>query len=788
MKCIACFWRLVFLCLPGWFILTLPADLFSQDVKPVPAGGEASPDTVFKEFLLEMSLEEIMGIEIDAGSYMASRRTDVPVSLTLIEREDIAITPARNLLDLLEVYVPGAIFVNHWKGPRIGIRGVMGDQNTSYLLLLNGENINLKTTMGPFFEIQNRDLNDISRIEIVRGAGSVTYGSGAIGGVIHIHTLSENEKSSPFEAGVEGNSVYRYGNFYARGAYAKKDLSLSWYASLNASAGEKNPMFFYVDRAHGYGYGFMGNQWGNKGLGTPAKAFYGDLWGKPQKKLQLDLRIKKSLGLWMRYSDNYFMNQQQEARAKDGPAFPGLTGKMFISALDFSPRLKENLQFTSRLGFSSKSNREISFYQGEAEVRDHITQRNYSYSENEGFLNLKLNYRPFSRFDFAAGGDFRYLYLGPEWGMGREDFINSFPPPLRFTVYDSLQSGFYQKYGSMGIVSQIDETIGAWQFSGFLEARVNIFHALDLIGSARVDKHEFSEYAFSPRVSLIGRLTERQRLKLTGQKAVRLPTFNELYTFNVFTNEDVSPEISQGIELMYNYQLNADWYIDFCAYYNSIEQIVWLAEGYPDIAGRFEVAGLESGMNYRGRKLQIAASYSYVRQLNWEPVKPLEAWLVNIGDDSLSYTLPDYGNNRLNNIPGHSIKFHANYRPGPRFTLHVNARYSAAWGQADMMESFKEIHNEYGAAHTRQEYEDIYSMMKDYGYTRPSFSSNLAVVFYPGSQRKQSLSLEMMNILSYNHIRYVFQYWEAGNNRQYPRQAGFLLEPFSLSLAWKYKL
>lgn len=121
---------------------------------------------------MDMSFEELLNVYIILGTHTPSTLSELPVSVTRIDQNAIEVTPARNVLDLMEVYVPGVSFVNHWLGPRIGIRGVLGDQNTSYLLLLNGINMNMKTSHGPFFEIQNRDLNDIHSIEIIRGPGS----------------------------------------------------------------------------------------------------------------------------------------------------------------------------------------------------------------------------------------------------------------------------------------------------------------------------------------------------------------------------------------------------------------------------------------------------------------------------------------------------------------------------------------------------------------------------------------------------------------------------------------
>ncbi len=121
------------------------------------------------EDLFEMPFEELMNLEVRTGTLTGMSASKAPVLVTSICAEEIAATPARNMPDILEIYIPGSTFVSHFNGPRIGMRGISGDQNYSFLLLVNGKNMNLKTSDGPIFEIQNRDMNDIEQIDIIRG-------------------------------------------------------------------------------------------------------------------------------------------------------------------------------------------------------------------------------------------------------------------------------------------------------------------------------------------------------------------------------------------------------------------------------------------------------------------------------------------------------------------------------------------------------------------------------------------------------------------------------------------
>ena len=82
-------------------------------------------DKASAEDLTDMSLNELMNVEVYVPATITEKNPmKVPASVTVITAEDIARTPARNILDLIEIYVPGALWMNHSVGPLPGIRGI----------------------------------------------------------------------------------------------------------------------------------------------------------------------------------------------------------------------------------------------------------------------------------------------------------------------------------------------------------------------------------------------------------------------------------------------------------------------------------------------------------------------------------------------------------------------------------------------------------------------------------------------------------------------------------------
>lgn len=740
-----------------------------------------SKDTLTAKDLTLLSFDDLLRVEVKSASLTGIEKIKTPGSITTITQEDIKSTPYRNLLDLLEVYVPNASFTNHWLGPRIGIRGVMSDQNYSYLLLVNGENMNLQVENGTFFEIQNKDLSDIEKIEITRGPGSVVHGPGAIGGVISI-TTKNSKSADKANIGINQNFTYRYSTLRGNYFINKKDFTAYLYGSVTKSRGIENPEFYYVDRAHGYGYGYMSETWGNKGLGTPAPNFYSDFQNRPEVKINLEIDFLKELKFRARYTSFSFIKQQQKAFASAGPAFPGLYGQQFSSSLINNHKFSDKLKLVSSLGFQSLSHGNITLFQGEEKPFNDITQRQNSYSENKITLRSILSYSPNKKLKMALGSEYNFWYYRPEWGKAKNSFVVDFPAPIKFAVLDT-SSGFYSQYNPSGIVSYMDKGIVANQASAFFELNYQPLKNTTLLASGRLDKHNLADMAFSPRLALIQQLNKNNYLRLIAQQSVRLPGFRELYATDFASGKVPAPEKLQGVELILTHIQRKNLTMNTSVFYQSIDQIAWV-EDKSDLVGTYETAGIEADVSYKNRNFKIALCYSYIKQLAWKPENEVGAYLSRIGLDSLDIPLVDAGKNRIYNFPQHQIKLVTSYSLNKSLNIHFNGRFASGYGQLEMLNIFKSVHDEYGIEETRNEMAAIYDDIMDKGYGKSSFTSNLSLNYkLPFKKIDLSVTAWVMNLVAFNNIRYVYQHWEEGNNRQYPRQIGFVQEPLSLGMS-----
>lgn len=142
-------------------------------------------------------LDDLLNTRISTAAKYEQRVTDVPASVTVITAEEIARNGWRTLADVL-ASVRGIHLTYDRDYTYLGVRGVglPTDYNNRFLVLLDGQpmleavsgSIDVGTALGV-------DLSTLSRIEFVRGPGSVIYGSGAMFGVINLIPKGEQESS-----------------------------------------------------------------------------------------------------------------------------------------------------------------------------------------------------------------------------------------------------------------------------------------------------------------------------------------------------------------------------------------------------------------------------------------------------------------------------------------------------------------------------------------------------------------------------------------------------------------
>lgn len=204
----------------------LAGDSLQAGGDPPPAAGTAAAQTIF----------------ITATRH-AMLATDAPASLSVITRRDIEARGADNLFEAVRGE-PGISLEGRAVGGR-KVFSIRGMQSRQALVLVDGKRIGASDGVvgSSDFQYDWIPVEDVERIEIVRGPMSVLYGSEAIGGVVNIITRQADD-TWRFGATAEGSHADggRGGSGWRFGARADGPLGSDLFLRAGVAAAAVDPV------------------------------------------------------------------------------------------------------------------------------------------------------------------------------------------------------------------------------------------------------------------------------------------------------------------------------------------------------------------------------------------------------------------------------------------------------------------------------------------------------------------------------------------------------------------
>jgi len=134
------------------------------------------------------SLEELMNIEVTSVAKKEQPLSKTGAAVFVISAEDIRRSGSNNIADVLRI-APGVevaqIDANQWA---ISIRGFNSLYSNKVLVLIDGRSVYVSSFSGVFWDQISVPLENIERIEVIRGPGGTVWGANAVNGVINIIT------------------------------------------------------------------------------------------------------------------------------------------------------------------------------------------------------------------------------------------------------------------------------------------------------------------------------------------------------------------------------------------------------------------------------------------------------------------------------------------------------------------------------------------------------------------------------------------------------------------------
>jgi len=177
------------------------------------AKSETDKETI--RYLKSLNLEDLAGLEVTSVSKKTEKLSDAAAAVFVITEEDIRRSGATNIPEALRM-VPGVqvahIDANKWA---VTSRGFNGSFANKLLVLIDGRTVYSPLWSGVFWNIQDTMLEDIERIEVIRGPGASLWGANAVNGIISIIT----KKVKDTQGGLISGGIGTEERFFAHARY-----------------------------------------------------------------------------------------------------------------------------------------------------------------------------------------------------------------------------------------------------------------------------------------------------------------------------------------------------------------------------------------------------------------------------------------------------------------------------------------------------------------------------------------------------------------------------------------
>lgn len=493
-------------------------------------------------------------------------------STTVITAEDLKKSGKEMVVEAL-AEVPGLDVVQNGgvgKNASVFIRGANSEHT---MVMIDGVEINDPMSPGRSFDFAHLTIDNIDRIEVIRGPQSTLYGSDAMGGVINIITIKGTGKPK-FSIGAEGGSY----NTYRESAGVRGGTK-----SVNYSLG--------ISRFDSKGYSTAGEKYGNT-----EKDGYGN--SSISARLGFNVFENFNIDFIARYTDAKNDLDNKSGEGGDDPNYTSHS-KQFVFNTQADLSLL-NGKWEQKIGFSfSNNDRDYqndkdslhpsdslqSFYKGRILK---IGWQNNLFLHKSNTLILGVEYE-------NEKGESEYAW-DSAWGPGN----NIFPEKSANTI------GFY-----------IQDNITVWE---------KLFVTLGL----RSDHHNLFGSEVTYRIAPAYIFNTNTKIKATYGTGFKAPSLYQLYApataWGPIGNENLGPEKSKGWDIGVEQYLFENRLMFGVTYFqNEFENLIefdW-QKGYVNISGA-ETSGIEIYISSRfNKRLTLSSSYTYTKTKDKETEEQL---------------------------------------------------------------------------------------------------------------------------------------------------------------------
>jgi len=551
-----------------------------------------------------------LGVIVITPSRLEQPLRDVPVATSVITEEELKTSNAKTVAEVLEV-VTGAEVKNYGSlgaSASISLRGSLANR---VLVLIDGKSINSISTGEA--NLSQISLEDIQRVEIVRGPTSHLYGANALGGVVNIITKEPPQK-------LVNRAEISYETFNTQ---VYKFESGSSFGNL--------------------GYLITGGKKKSDGLRRNSDYDANDITGKFTYNFREDIATTMSL----RYHDSELglpgSKPQKGTAAKYGDEnitslYDRQKDKNFVCDISLELPVMENSKLSTKGYIDNRKMKNHS-------IKDSWTWPPVKLEEDDKYItNVKGGYIEYKH-NFS---DKMTILLGMD---GHHD------------EFDAKRNIIRTDTGKLTLYEWKPETdtYGLW-----LENIWNISAPITTTMGLRYDHHSIYGSQLSPNFGVIYRINKKNRIRGSIGKAFRAPTFNDLYWQDpdMPGNPDLKSEKGWQAEIGGESEISNNFFIRASLFKREIKDMIAWAPVFPGSyvwlpsnVDKHSIWGAELEFNANLTR-QITSRISYI-YLNAKQRKKTEA----------------YKERRAPFVPCNKINFDLNYQSNFGLKAGINGQF-----------------------------------------------------------------------------------------------------------------
>ncbi len=577
--------------------------------------------------LREMSIDELMNIEIELATKKSQTINEAPAIVSVITEQQIKESGYQTVGEALN-RIAGLDLLHDQYQYNLGLRGISGGMRAwsrIVKIMIDGQPTAYRPSSENFLGEELIPIDVVKKIEVIRGPASALYGANAYLGAINIITRN----------GSEG----KWGEISGR---LKNAQNLNDYGSSTVFGGKLNNLDFIAA-----GTFSRSDKSGSLPVNVPGSTIYGS-----DDKSENDISRPLSLFAKLKYETKeigklglHFSYQLMDSYA-EFQDWGILTHNNRISIANYFVSGKYARKFTE--DFSSTFS--INFSKGEPTSNEKLDTD----TDNSDWITRDVGYK-----GFDVMTEFMYSF------KERNTFTIGFDYT---TDTQNLQTHYLNTIDLGGLPQQgIEYGNEKFNNTGFYSQMILYpVTSLGLTAGLRFDKHNIYEDVFNYRLAGVYQLTDKVYSKILFGTSFKAPSSVQLFSNyiipgGVIGNPELKPEKAKTVELALGAQLTKNVNFNINGFYNMIEDKVELllpagnvSNVTPENIAEIASAGVESELVHSWKTLLSYINISYQKS-----VKEIEHLLR--GKIKLNTTL----------FPSYMVKFGSNYKV-PEYSLILN--------------------------------------------------------------------------------------------------------------------